>query len=160
MTKFEKEERRRHERYDTDLKIAFSVNFELETKIQFQLKDDKKDAEHIYTATGHNINVEGLGFLSNKELTKGDQLAMDVFLPAAKTPIGMEGHVMWCRAVNGNEGHEGQYRVGVRISKVRGEDVEKTIFLDSIHKVQWSIVLESVFGGFKESLLKIEKKEK
>lgn len=160
MTKFEKEERRRHDRYDTDLKIAFSVNFELETKIKFHLKDDIKKADHIYTATGHNINVEGLGFFSNKELKKGDQLEMDVFLPAAKTPIGMEGHVMWCCAVNADEGNAGQYHVGVRISTVRGEEVEKTIFLDPVHKIQWSIVLESVFGGFKESLLKIEKKEK
>lgn len=156
MPDFKKDERRSHERYDTDLKIAFCVNFDLETKIKFQLKNDK-ESQHIHTAFGHNINVEGLGFSSEVELKKGDMLLMDVFLPAIKTPIPMEGKVMWCSSSAADGGYVGKYRTGVKISRVRGEDVEKTIVIDPANKVQWSIVLESVFGEFKKGILKSKK---
>ena len=159
MPDFQKNERRGHERYDTDLKIAFSVNFDLETKIKFHVKEGEKESQEIYTAFGHNINVEGLGFSSDINLKKGDQLLMDVFLPAVKDPIRMEGHVMWCALADAKSGYEGQYRTGVKISKVRGEEVEKTVVFDPANKVQWSIVLESVFGEFKQNILK-KKKEK
>ncbi len=154
MAQAPEEERRHHERYDTDLKIAFSVTFDLETKIKFKVKRDGKDSKHSYPATGHNINVEGLGFSSEVKLEKGDMLVMDVFLPAAKMPINMEGRVRWCSPVNPQSGKTAIYKTGVKILKVRGEDVDTSVSMDPINKIQWSIVLESVFGGFKESILK------
>ncbi len=157
MPNFPKDERRQHGRYDTDLKIAFSVNFDLETKIKFKVKSDKKESEHTHTAFGHNISVEGLGFSSEVNLKKGDQLVMDVFLPAGTIPICMEGRVMWCSLADSSSSYPGKYRAGVKISKVQGEAVEKTIVFDPANKIQWSIVLESVFGGFKKSILKNKK---
>ncbi len=151
------DERRQHERYDTDLKISFFVNFDLETKIEFRLENLDKQASQIYTAYGHNINVEGLGFSSDIELKKGELLKMDVYLPSIKTPIPMEGRVMWCTLTDSKKDLIGKYLTGVRILKVNTEDVEKTIVQDPMHRISWSILLETVFGGFKESILKRKK---
>ncbi len=151
-----KVERRKHQRYETDLQIDFSVSFDLETKIKFQVKDQKRGAPapKIYNAVGQNINAEGLGFSSSVKLEKGEHLVLDVFLPSVKEPIPMEGRVRWCSQV---EGAPLEYRTGVKLIKVRDEDVEKSIFYDQTNKIQWSIVLESVFGGFKESVLSKKK---
>lgn len=151
MSGSRKSERRHHERYETDLKIAFSVNFDLETKIKFQVqgKPNETSSNCVYNGVGHNINVEGLGFSSGVKLEKGEMLLMDVFLPTVPEPIQMTGKVRWCSSSN-----PGEFKTGVKILKVRGEDVQSSVFLDPTHKVQWSILLESVFGGFKESILK------
>ncbi len=156
IAKSPKVERRKHQRYETDLKIDFSVSFELQTKIKFQVKDQNQGipASKIYTAVGHNINAEGLGFTAGVKLEKGEQLIIDVFLPSVQEPIRMEGRVRWSSPV---EGKKGEYRIGVKLTKVRDEDVEKSIFYDQTNKIQWSIVLESVFGGFKESVLSKKK---
>jgi len=154
-----KVERRKHQRYETDLKIDFSVSFELETKIRFQVKDESKRVAvpKVYNALGHNINAEGLGFTTGIKLEKGEHLMIDLYLPSVKEPIPMEGRVRWCSPI---EGKTGDYRIGVRLIQVRGEDVEKSIFYDQTNKIQWSIVLESVFGGFKESVLSKKKLSK
>ncbi|MCB9771348.1 MAG: PilZ domain-containing protein [Candidatus Omnitrophica bacterium] len=151
MSGSRKGERRRHERYETDLKIAFSVNFNLETKIKFQVQGKPEDtnSNRVYSGVGHNINVEGLGFSSGVKLEKGEMLLLDVFLPTVKEPIPMSGKVRWCRS-----SALGEFKTGVKILKVRDEDVQSSVFLDPTNKVQWSILLESVFGGFKESILK------
>ena len=159
MANSPKVERRKHQRYETDLKIDFSVTFDLETKIKFQVKDQRKGAPapKVYNAVGHNINAEGLGFSSNLKLEKGEHLILDVFLPSVKDPIRMEGRVRWCSQV---EGAPSEYRTGVKLIEVRSENVEKSIFYDQTNKIQWSIVLESVFGGFKESVLSKKKLSK
>lgn len=149
-----KDKRRAYERYDTDLKIDFSVKFDLETKIRFQVKNQEQKSPHTHTAFGHDVNVEGIGFSSEVKLKKGDELMLDVFLPTFKDPIPMEGRVMWCAFNEGGAGPTGKYRTGVKIFAVRGENVEKTIVLDPVNKVQWSILLESVFGGFRKSIMK------
>lgn len=151
-------DRRQHERYDTDLKIAFSVNFELETKIKFRIKKGSKSRAQTYTAVGHNVNVEGLGFSSDVKLNKGEFLAMDVFLPNIKIPIRMDGRVIWCTEEKSKNEYDGKYRTGVRVIKVGGEDVQKSLVYDPEHRIRWSIVMESVFGGFKKDIVK--KKEK
>lgn len=149
MADFSKDERRLHERYDTDLKIAFSVKFDLETKIKFQVISDKV-SQHTYTAFGHNINVEGLGFSSQVELKKGDQLLMDVFLPAVNDPIAMEGRVMWCSLADAATGNTGKYRTGVKIIKVRGGEVEKTIIFDPQIKCSGALFWNLFLAGLKK----------
>lgn len=157
MTKeFNGHERRKTMRYDTGLEIQFRVNFDLKTRILFKITrlDGAVKETETYSAVGRNINVEGLCFHSPQRLGKGDHLRMDVFLPSSKESIPMEGRVLWCRPY---EAIAGQFESGVKILKVKGEEVEKTIALDPVYKTSWSIVLESVLGGFKEKILKDKK---
>ncbi len=79
---------------------------------------------------------------------------MEVYIPSAKEPIPMEGRVRWCD-VDKKDKHK--YEAGVKVLKVRGEDVEQSIGVDQAHKILWSIVLESVLGGFKEKVLRDKK---
>ena len=156
MSGFQGSDRRQHTRYDTEIEIKFHVNFDLETKINFKLKKGAGGghSSETYTAVGRNINVEGLCFCSSRKLKKGDQLIMDVFVPSAQQPIRMEGRARWCAP---SKKKKGQYETGVKILKVQGEDVEKSISVDPAHNILWSIVLESVFGAFKENILKVKK---
>ena len=84
---------------------------------------------------------------------KGDILDLEIYVPSAKEPIHMEGVVRWCnRCIKGKK-----YNTGVKLTSVEGNPVDKSIILDSIHNVAWSIVLESVFGSFKHLMLKQKK---
>lgn len=154
MSEYEGVDRRKHTRFETNLEIKFHVNFDLNTKINYKVKEQGKGSSATHTAVGRNINVEGLGFCSSQELHKGDQLVMDVFVPSSKESIRMEGRVRWCAP---DKKKKDQFETGVKIIKVRGEDVEKSIAIDPVHKILWSIVLESVFGGFKENILRDKK---
>ena len=147
-------ERRLYERYDTALKIQFYVNFDLETKIDFRVKrENKKDfSKGVYSAVSKNVSVEGICFSSEKKLRKGDVLLLDVYVPSASKPIKMLGHVRWSQPIDAKAKNV-KYDTGVKVTAVNEELVEKTIFIDDIYHVAWSIVLESVFGGFKHLAL-------
>jgi hypothetical protein len=153
------QERRRHERYETDLDIQFSVTFDVKTKIDFRVKKKKASPSFSekYSAVSRNVSVEGLSFTSEKELQSGDMLSLDVYVPSASRPIKMEGQVRWCQVSEEEWQRKKLYDTGVRILAVEGETVEKTIFTDSIHSIVWSIVLESVFGTFKHLILERKK---
>ena len=152
-------ERRKFERYETALKIQFYVNFDLETKIDFRVRQkDRTDfSKETYSAVSKNVSVEGIGFLTEKALKKGDILLLDVYIPSATEPIHMQGQVRWSCKCQGKGLPEGLYETGVKLLMVNNEPVEKTIFIDDAHRIAWSIVLESVFGNFKHLALRRKK---
>ena len=152
------EERRQYDRYETALKIQFYVNFDLETKIDFRvMQNDKSDfSKETYTAFSKNVSVEGICFYTDKELNKGDLLLLDVYIPSAADPVKMQGQVRWSSRYKGT-GPKGLYETGVKLLSVNNEIVEKTIFMDEVHHIAWSVVLESVFGNFKHLALRRKK---
>ncbi len=148
-------ERRKHSRYEADLKIDFCVGFDIETKIDFRVrKESGKEFSHKkYPALGQNVSAEGLSFSSKKILHIGDILSMDVYVPSASKAIRMEGEVKWSRLSTQEKDAQEMYDTGVRLLKVKEEDVGKSVSIDPRNNVVWSIVLESVFGSFKELTL-------
>jgi hypothetical protein len=60
----------------------------------------------------------------------------------------MEGEVRWSRLISSTPGAINQYLSGVVIKKIDGKDVEGTIHFDQEYKVNWSQLLERVFGSF------------
>ncbi len=156
MGEWPEHDRRSYDRYETDLKVRFRVNFDVRTRVDFRIKEagGGGEASDRHHAVSRNVNVEGMGIRSPVELQPGDLLALEVYVPAVGDPIPMEAEVRWCRAVDGEPEGDLAWDVGLRILKVAGEEVAKTIFMDRIHNVMWSIVLETVFSSFKESLLK------
>ena len=58
-------EKRKYERYDTELKLYFDRGFVVETKVKYQLLDKQNDKpiSRKYAALSKNVSAEGLSFL-------------------------------------------------------------------------------------------------
>jgi hypothetical protein len=137
---------RRHDRYDTDVKVHFYVPYELKTKVNFQFKKTQPDPSlnKKFTGITKNISAGGICFVSELRLESGDCILIDIYLPGIEKPIFMEGEVRWCKV---NE--EGlQFYTGVQLVKVYDMPVEESIYFDQEHQVIWSNVLEQVLGSF------------
>ncbi len=156
MIKDFRSEKRKYDRYETDVKIQFYVNFNIHTKINYRIKDKNKIlfSKKKYSAISKNVNVEGLCLTSERLLKKEDALLMEVYIPSSQQPILMEGQVRWSQPVDQRSSRKKLYDTGVRLITVNGESVEKSIFIDPVHHITWSIVLESIYGGFKHLVLK------
>jgi hypothetical protein len=150
------QERRKYKRYNTEVKIYFDFSFDLQTKVHYEVidKKKKKPLPGKYTAISRNISVEGICIVSDRELKKGDDLQMELYLPSSNKPILMQGTVKWCSPSKPPEeikdkNEKLQYLAGVLVSTVNGESVPDSIYYDEEYKVDWSRVLESVFGNYK-----------
>ena len=143
-----KSEQRKHERYDTQVRVYYFVTYDVNTKVRFQILDKahRKNSTQ-YSAISKNVSAEGICFLSGKELQKGDGLFLEILLPGSKAFIPMEGEVRWCQKTNAK--FRTKFEVGVKLSKVDGQPVEKSIYHDKEYQVIWSIVLESILGNFR-----------
>lgn len=150
-------EKRKYPRYDTEAKIYFRVNYDLKTKVKFQVFQDgeKKHLSRKYAALSRDISAEGLGFCSNRALKKSDLLYLEVYLPRRKTPLHMTGEVRWSRPAFCARKHTYKFDTGIKLLTVLGEPVARTIHRDKKHKVIWSKVLESVFGNFRKIAKKL-----
>ena len=145
-------EKRKYERYDTEIKLYFDLAFDVETKVKYQLldKDHKKVLSRKYPALSKNVSAEGLSFVAAQPLKKGDYLNLEVYLPKATQPVRMEGEVCWSRNfAHGKQGGDA-FQTGVLLKKVNGQPVQGTIYFDKEYNVNWSIALESVLGKFKD----------
>lgn len=153
-------EKRKFDRFETDVKIDFYVSFDVRTKVDFRVKDPKQGtlSPQKYSAISQNISAEGMSFISGKKLEKGDGLVLDVFIPSANRPIRMEGSVRWCKTLPSGKDKVQSFEAGVKLLTVNGSSVEKSISQDPVHRVTWSVVLESVFGNFKHLALKDRKR--
>ena len=141
-----KKDKRRYERYDTEVKIYFYVTYDVRTKVRFKIvARNGKTSSPQYSALSRNVSAEGLCFSSDKKLAPGDYLHLEVLLPGGKKSVPMEGEVRWCLRSPSSK----KYDTGVKLGYVSGESVEKSIYHDQAYQVIWSIVLESVLGNFR-----------
>ena len=146
------EERRRYQRYDTQLEVRYSFVYDVKTLVKFQVKDRQSGQvlSRKYSALSKNVSVEGLRFTSGKRLDKGDLLHLEVYVPGAQEPVPMEGEVVWSKAGFFEPQEENKFDTGVKLLSVRGKNVEGSVFFDEANGLHWSLVLESIFGSFKE----------
>ena len=152
-------EKRKFKRYGTDVEIYFDFIYDLETKVEFELIDRKKEVplSDKYSAVSRNVSVGGLCFASSKKVDQGDLLHLEVYLPGAKDPIHMKGQVEWCKPVFPSyeerllEEMEGQrvFETGVRLLSVKEQSVDESVHHDAVYDVDWSVVLESIFGNYR-----------
>jgi len=152
-------ERRKHKRFNMDAEIYFDFIYDLETKVEYELIDKKqeKPLSEKYSAISRNVSVGGLCFVGTKEVKQDDLLHMEVYVPRAKKPIHMKGETVWCKPATPTyqdliiadvEGKR-YFEVGVRLLEVNGVSVDESIHHDPTYDVDWSVVLESIFGNFK-----------
>ena len=150
-------ERRRYERYDTETKISFVVNYDLNTKVSFRLVKEKSEKAKEYEGITRNISAEGLRFGSRKKLQELDKLYLELYLPRQKWPIRMTAEVRWSRKLPLKGLKGSTYETGVKLLTIGRIAVSDTIYFDKKYGVYWSGVLESVFGNFKKLIPKIKK---
>lgn len=151
MKRKAKEEKRKYERYDTQLKVYFDFAYDLKTKVKFKVLDKKKETpSRKYSGLSRNVSAEGLCFACRRKLRKGDFLDLEIYLPGAAVPVRMKGEVRWSQCVSDEQTKEKVYQTGVLLRTVEDKPVAGTIHYDKEYHVHWSIVLESVLGSFKD----------
>jgi hypothetical protein len=154
-----KQERRKYDRFKTDVEIYFDFIYDLETKVKFELVNENGEtsSSEKYSAVSRNVSVGGICFSSTQQVTQGDLLHLEVYLPGSEDPVHMKGKVEWCKPVIPSyedrllEEVEGQrpFEVGVRLIYVGDQLVEETIHHDAVYDVDWSAVLEAIFGNYR-----------
>jgi hypothetical protein len=145
----ENDDRRKYSRYGTQMKVYFTVKYDIRTKVEFKvLKSADNGKCENYSGISKNISVEGLCFVSDKQLGIGDRLSIDIYAPNSKIPVPMEAEVCWSRKFEGDAEDKDMFHTGVKLISVNGQSVSKSIHFDKEYQVIWSEVLESVFGNF------------
>lgn len=66
-------------------------------KVNFQTQDKTKPGQlaQKVAAIVKNISVEGMCFTSEKSLTPGEEISLEVFLPGDTMPLRINGQVIW-----------------------------------------------------------------
>jgi len=142
-------ERRNASRYDTKVDIYFRIEYDLKTKVEYQVVDKNlSEKSEKYSAISKNVSSCGLCITSNKKLDGGEHLAIEVYLPDSQEPIKMAGEVKWSRENPANSSEE-NFDTGIKINSVEGANVKNTVYFDEIYQVEWSILLEKILGNFK-----------
>jgi len=152
-----KKERRQFDRYKTKVEIYFDFAYDVETKVEFAFIDQKGKSvlSKKYPAVSQNVSVGGLCFICHRKVKQGNLLHLEVYLPSSEKPIYMQGEVEWCKPTllsfddpASDKKKQRSFEVGVRLMFVNGESVPDSIYYDKMYKVDWSIVLERVFGSY------------
>ena len=149
-------DKRKYKRYETEAKVYCYVNYDLKTKVTFQIIDKLRRTflSKKYFAISKNIGVAGIGILCDEKLSPSSLLKLEVYVPGIKKPIMMEGEVRWSAS---NPFYEdsvkkvglGKYEIGIKLSNVNGEKVDPSIHYDERYQLEWSVVLESVLGNYR-----------
>lgn len=156
-----RKEKRKYLRYGTEMKVCYRINYDIRTKVRFRILEDKeKLAFKRYSGVSDNISIKGLCFSTRKKLEKKDMLLLEVYPPAMKNPVCMEGEVRWCEKKTKKLRNENLYYVGVKLISVEGKTVSRSTHYDKEYKIMWGAVLEALFGNFKEMAKAIRAKKK
>jgi hypothetical protein len=156
----QKKERRRYDRYDTQARIYFRLQYDLKTKVEFQLINKKSERllSKRYPGISRDVNVEGLRFASHKKLRKGNDIYLEVYLPKRKEPVYMLGEVRWSKKLSSSPKDAYEFDTGVKLLTVMGETVSKSVYFDKKYRVFWSIVLDYIFGSFRRCIQENKKR--
>ena len=142
--------RRRHPRYDTEMEVYFKLKYDTKIRVEFQVLQSRHEEGTApkYFGLCNNVSAEGMLIVSKKELAKNDLLMLEVYKPASKNPIKMEGEVRWCERCPGASKEHDMFYAGVQIVSVNERPVADSVYFDKKYLVAWSAVLEELFGTF------------
>ncbi len=159
LSKQKSREKRKYNRYDTEVEIYFRVNYDIKTLVKFQLYDTRERllSTRKYSALSRNVSAQGLCFCSSKKLQRGNFLHLEIYLPKRRNPILMFGQVRWSRVVPSPQKKAQKFVTGIKLIMVDDIRVQDTIHSDKKHRVIWSVVLESILGNFRMFAQKIRK---
>lgn len=145
-----KADRRRYPRYGTDLEVYFQVKYDIKTRVEYRVVGPSGRGEAAPKRRGvcENVSAEGLCFVSDIKLARGDLLFLEVYGPSIKKPVGMEGRVCWSDELPADDKHVTRFHTGLQLVMVNEKSVADSVYFDKKYKVMWSAVLDSLFGNF------------
>jgi Tfp pilus assembly protein PilZ len=152
------QEKRRYKRHRTLRQKDYDFAYSVETRMECEIEDEKKNPDHSkFNAYTQNLSAEGMCFVSEQKLTKGTPVHLSLFLPDCDEMVDMEGHVKWSLEKQAEQDHKKIFATGIQLDEVNGQLVSESIHYDELFRLQWSVVLESVFGRYR---LFIDQKKK
>jgi hypothetical protein len=153
-------ERRKYERYDMETKVHFYVTYSVKTRVRFRIFGSPKFKAFSdpYIGITRNISAEGLRFSSNVRLQRGNLLFIELFLPGSLKAIPMTGQVRWSKQVLPRLPKLYRFDTGVKLVSLKRKPVRPSIHFEEHKQVHWSVVLDSVFGGFRKFLQKARRR--
>ncbi len=123
----------------------------------FHAKVDVRSAEVSVKPTAlkchgvcKNISAEGLCFVSEKQLKRGEKLDLEFYVSDRNPPLHMQGNVRWSREAPGFRPAHSQFDTGLKLTTIAGRAVHASIHFDEAYKLYWSDVLELISGKWKE----------
>ena len=104
------------------------IRFEAQTEIHFHISERSEEESTRKRISGitKNLSIQGVCFVSDKELEAGAVITLEVNLPTQEEPLLLEGEVRWSQ-VSENQGEEGMYETGVKLFTVDKADEVKFI---------------------------------
>ncbi|MBF0479566.1 MAG: PilZ domain-containing protein [Candidatus Omnitrophica bacterium] len=143
-------DRRIHPRHSIQEKLGSHFLYEIATKVIFQKFDKWSNQASGTPFNGliKNMSVEGLCFTADTDLKIGDCLNLNVFLPKDADQVQMQGEVRWVAPLASSGDHR-KYDIGVQLVVVNNQPVSNTVYFDEKYHLEWSSVLESVFGKYR-----------
>lgn len=136
-----------------NLKDKALVNFIYD----FHAKVDVRSAETSITpkilkchGVCKNISTEGLCFVSEKRLKRGEKLDLEFYISDSNSPIHMQGNVRWSRKASRSQPAHSQYDTGLKLTMIEGKTVRDSIYFDEEYKLYWSDVLDLISGEWKQ----------
>jgi len=144
---------RKYKRHKISEDIQDNVFYNVKTKMEFHI--DSYGGIEKYTAYTKNLSVEGLCFISDKKLDKGIPVHLSLFLPKFNEEVCMDGQVKWSKSFSRVDKNyldiksDDVFETGMRILMVNGCPVFESIHYDELFHLQWSALLESVFGKYR-----------
>ncbi len=160
------QENRRYKRHSTQGQLVYNFTYDVKTEMEFQIEDKNFSSESArkFSALSKNLSAEGMCFISDKKLRKGTPLHVSLHLPESNETVDMEGEVKWSESCRAEERIRQQadkplFDTGIKLWEVNGRPVSESIHYDELFKLQWSVVLESVFGKYR-LIMDERKKEK
>ena len=156
MPKSPANDHRKNSRYETEVKVYFHFPYELQTKVDYQIKakEQQGGSSPLYTGISRNVSAEGICFNSSQQLTKNDHLIIELHLPGDNANVMMEGKVRWCLKSKDGKGFD----TGVQLVIVNGKSIAESIYFDETYQIEWSALLEAVLGKFR--ILSQDRKKK
>ncbi|OGX05968.1 MAG: hypothetical protein A2Z88_02750 [Omnitrophica WOR_2 bacterium GWA2_47_8] len=141
-----RKERRQYPRYGAKDQIAFSLLFDVQTKIKYQILTGGGETilSKKYPGISKDISAEGMCFLSSNHLNNGDIIRVEVYKQESSRPIYMDGEVRWCKPVVVKSKDTDKFEIGIKIFNVNKKPVTTQQRGDV--RVVWSEVLEAIIG--------------
>ncbi len=146
------DDRRKYSRFEMGAKIYFQVIYPFETRIEYKILENKQNpsSQEKHSALSKNISVEGLCFTSRHKLEAGNKILLDVYLPDQSEPLQMVGEARWSKMNSAGIKQGTTFDTGIKLLSVKEQSVTESVYFDQENRIIWSVVLESVFGGFRK----------
>ena len=140
---------RLHKRHELQRTDGEKFVYDLTTRMKYHLQHE--DAENLedHDATIKNLSVNGLCFVADEQFNIGDPIFIDAIITDDEDVV-MTGTVAWCMPFPIDETPTKYFSTGVELQEIEGKKVVDTIYYDEEYHVEWSDVLEKIFGRYRE----------